>query len=199
MKLKKKAAITMALVLSITFMSSFMAKAAYSYITTYSWSEGWLFKDYYAANIYEDTSNWYRVFLKNISGTTYWDQRASSATISVTSTVSVAEQDTSQLAVKGGLKFPYKGVDISGEVGYTKTWSTTYTVSNSVTHTRTLDRTSPVGYYSLQSTVDADKYRADVSKYDGSSYVYNSSLSGYFFSPRTQNPYVYLRYTTYSH
>lgn len=133
-----------------------------------------------------------------LRGTTYWDPSlSSSAALSITTTQTVSSANSNTISANLGLKVPIKALELAGQVGYSNTSAYTYTQSNSITHTRTLDRNCPKGYYSLQSTVDADEYEVDLYLKDGASYFYNNT--GRFVSFRKTTPYLYLRYTTTQH
>lgn len=138
-----------------------------------------------------------RLFFRNLSGTTYWGQKATKAEIKITSTKTVSSTKTHTKSAELGLKVPVKAVEVSGKIGGSSSNAVTYTASNSASHARTLDRSSPKGYYSLQSTMNASKYKVKMYKKDGSSYKYDST--GYMYSYRATSPYVYLRHTSAQH
>lgn len=138
-----------------------------------------------------------RLYLKNLSGTTYWDHNANSGIISITSTTTVSRSKS--ITISASLGYNFSEV-VAGKIGYSETNSVTYTVENSVTHSRTMDRETPVGYYSLASSIDADLLRINklstLSKNDG---YLNLVERGEQLAFRTKDPYVALRYTTSSH
>lgn len=181
-------------------------KAALVQKGTSEWQEKsgwWLWEKttYYKSYNYLEDSYYYRLYFKNLSGTTYWDPNgpSSSASISITSTQSVAETKSWSISGEIGLKVPVKAVEIAGKIGGSYSNSKTYTVSNSAIHARALDKNSPKGFYSLQAAMDADEYYLSVYSKDKASSSYSYQGSGNLLKYRANDTYVYLRYTTTQH
>ncbi|SES66941.1 hypothetical protein [Anaerobranca gottschalkii] len=88
----------------------------------------------------------------------------SSLTIKLTKTTIASATETSTISSKLGLSIPVNALKVSGEIGGSRTTSQTYTVTSTITHAHTLNRTSPAGRYSLKHTVYADRYRVNTDK-----------------------------------
>lgn len=176
----------------------------YTYTKTETWDEWKLFpfnKHYSKVEYYKRDYTVYRIYLKNISGTTYWDGGRYSATgvVEISRTEKVSSTNAWQVSGDLGFKVPVKAAEVSGKLGGSYSKSKTYTTSDNQRHARTLDRQSPPGYYSLQAAINADEYKVYVYDRANTRSSWSSQGYGYMLRYHTEDPYVYLRYTTYSH
>lgn len=187
---------------SITSIQEVSASWVYEGSNTWEEWDFWPFdKHYYKVDYFEDDAGQYFYFSKNLSGTTYWNQNgyASSATITYSTSQTVSSSTSKTISGSLGLKVPIKAVEISGELGYSSTKTTTFSYSESAAHTRTLDRNSPTGYYSLQATHNLIDHLHFV--YDKETKNASWDYMGYGYLVEVQNltPFISLRYTSNYH
>lgn len=183
---------------------TFEVEASYVHETTFEFTvwDFWPFdKHYYKVYVYEDDSGEYFYYAKNLSGTTYWNQNGYSptGTITYTQTITVGSSTSKTISGNLGLKVPVKAVEISGQVGFSSTTTKTFSVAEAGAHSRTLDRTSPTGYYSLQATHNVVNHKFSVYDKETVSQSYTYVGYGYLVDIINSVPFVSLRYSEQYH
>lgn len=202
------------IIITLTFLLTFIISQVttkaddlgYSYYETLEFEETigfWPFKETYVWVIFvnkENNRQPRKIHLKKLTSTFFWEHdKAESATISIAQTITVSETTAKETSIKLGLKVPLKVAEVYFEIGGSRTKSTTYTIENSVSHTYKLTQNSPVGYYSLQATVDADKFQTESYSRKKKSTDFTSKGIDYLLRYRSEEPYIMLKYTTDQH